>query len=85
MPNFNDDWEAGDPLGVGSIQQLSDYVVDKPKLPFGFPIPTSEDIVSAYRERMKAGEYEPPVKKAEQPAKKTTAKRATQKRVSRKR
>ena len=46
-----------DSLQVGAMQQLTDEPCDTSrKIPLGFPIPGGDD-VTAYRERMKAGEY----------------------------
>lgn len=66
-------------LGVESMLQLNDQPCDvSRKQQLGFPIP-QEDTMTAYRQRMLAGDYEAKTKpKPEQP--KTTRKRATAKR-----
>lgn len=75
----DDDLYADQPLGIGSIQQLSDQPHDTGrKLPLGFPIPQGDD-VTAYRERMKQGAYNPPdaTKSTRRPRKRATTKRKT--------
>lgn len=74
---MQDDDGYVDVVGIGQITHISDQGTDKPKHPLGFYVP--EDTMTAYRERMKAGAYEPEKSK---PAKRRTVKRATVKRGS---
>jgi hypothetical protein len=85
MSDFDEDWIFVDSFGLGSISQLNDVAADvSHKQQLGFPIPQGDE-VTAYRERMKAGEYDAAKKPAEKPAngrrKRSTIKREAKKRA----